>query len=75
MTQGRTHEDVSARKSDGLVVSPDDGTVDAVCELINVLRKDTWLKRWVSTDTTNVTASDENRAAHSCRYGVVGCFF
>ena len=38
-----THEDVSAREANCLVVPRDDGAVDAICELVDVLREDAGL--------------------------------
>ena len=39
-----THEEVSAREANSLVVSADDRTVDAVRELVDILRKNTRLQ-------------------------------
>ena len=69
--EGWPYEEVSAREADGLVVSADDGAVDAVRELVDVLRKNACLERAISIDT----APAEINATHSRCYSVVGCVF
>ena len=69
--KGSAHEKESAGEADGLVVSADDGAVDAVRELVDILRKNTCLERRLSIDTTTA----DIHATHSRGYSVVGCVF
>ena len=65
--EGGTHEEVSTREANGLVVSAEHSAVDAVGELIDVLREDPCLK-WKLNN--NVTAGSL-RLTYSRCYGVV----